>query len=110
MTNSISSDGILTKSPVANGKNPARQADARSADTGKTVPSAQANADVNRAQQRLTQEAVIGESVVPDSPVQAKALAEAVSQRLAADPQGALRANRLVSGTLFEAATARPTA
>lgn len=67
-------------------------------------------ADVERAQQRLAQEADRTESTAADDPEQARTLVERVTQQISADPRGAMRAMRQVSDTLFEAATARPTA
>ena len=110
LTNSISNDGILTRPPVTDHKKPSHQADNPSVDDGKTARAAQQGTDVDRAQQRLTQEIDLGGPSVPDSSGQAQALAETIAQQVTADPQGALRAMRQVSGTLFEAATARPTA
>jgi hypothetical protein len=58
----------------------------------------------------LAQEVDQAAIALPESPVQARQLVEQIKHQIAADPKGALQATGLANETLFEAATARPTA
>jgi hypothetical protein len=71
--------------------------------------SSAATTDVERAQQRLAQEAARGSDPAIASPEQAHGVMAELTQQLADDPGAALRAIAQVSDTLYEAATARPT-
>jgi hypothetical protein len=110
LTNPISSDGILTRPTQQPAERRAMEADRRS-ETASPPGTGErsAAADVERAQQRLAQEADRTGSTAADDPEQARSLVERLTQQISADPRGAMRATGQVSGTLFEAATARPT-
>lgn len=110
MTNSISNDGILTRQPPAAPKKARHEGTEQADDRGTSTRTAAQGTDVGRAQQRLTQEVDRTEPSPPNSAAQAQALAQAVNKQVTANPQAALSAMGLVSETLFEAATARPTA
>ena len=74
------------------------------------APETSDTADVGRAQQRLTQETGQVQQSGPASADEASRLASQIREQISSDPRGALRSMNLVSDTLFEAATARPTA
>lgn len=109
MTSPISNDGLMTQLSTPRGTEAPK--DARD-----TAPGAEqtddrgATADVERAQQRLTQESAQSNGTVPGDAEQATALAAMIKRQLTEDPAAALRAVDNATETLFEAATARPTA
>lgn len=110
LTNPISSDGILTRPTQQPAERRTTETDNRPETSATSAADKSTAADVERAQQRLAQEADRTESTPADDPEQARTLVERLAQQILADPRGAMRAMSQVSDTLFEAATARPTA
>jgi len=111
LTNPISSDGNLTQRVLAERNNQSRPE--RTSDTDVSQPKLakeSGSANVDRAQQRLTQETGQTQQSGPASSEEASRLASDIRDQINSDPRGALRSMNLVSDTLFEAATARPTA
>lgn len=111
MTNPITNDGILTKTTVNQPASTSSNESRATATAERSQTERQDSADVERAQQRLTQETTQANNAVPADSAEARELAARVKQQLMSDPAGALRAvGGNVTDTLFEAATARPTA
>ena len=111
LTNPITNDGILTKTATNQPASASSSESRARATTERPQTGPQDSADVERAQQRLTQETIQANSSVPADANEARKLADTVKQQLMADPAGALRAmGGNMTDTLFEAATARPTA
>ncbi|MCP5312683.1 MAG: hypothetical protein H6955_03950 [Chromatiaceae bacterium] len=82
-----------------------RAADAQRPPTGEDAPA------LDRAQQRLVQEAEAdGATTGLTSLEQARERVQALRQQIANDPQAALRAHAGIDATQFSAATARPNA
>ena len=90
MTNPITNDGILTQRPVPERRSET-QADGARTDTADRAP-ADADPSVGRAQQRLSQEVAASGPHVLSTPDQARELAAAVREQIAASPQAALQA------------------
>lgn len=111
LTNPISSDGILTQQAHQRpAERPTKDSDHQVDASAASPDKAASTADVERAQQRLAQEAARSEASGAEGPEQAQALVDRLAQQIAADPRGAMRAAGQVNETLFEAATTRPTA
>jgi hypothetical protein len=110
LTNPLSNDGNLTQRVHAERNNQTRPERTSETDIGRpNLAKDNDTANVDRAQQRLTQEAGQAQQSGPTSSDQASRLASDIRDQIISDPRGALRSMNLVSDTLFEAATARPT-
>jgi hypothetical protein len=109
LTNPISSDNFSTQSVVKERKSGAG-AQPRGHESAPRPGARTDRADVERAQQLLTQRADRPAGSAIDSIAQARERLAALKEQIAADPQAAARAFGLVNGTIFEAASARPSA
>jgi len=113
LTNPLTNDGILTRqSPADREVGPKGRQDARTEQGGIDKPAAetQLTTDVDRAQQRLAQEAARGSASTISSTEQARSVMAELRQQLSDDPAAALRAIGQVTDSFYEAAAARPTA
>lgn len=110
MANTITSDNISTPSRVKSQTFDTQGGKSQAADGTPAAPADSDSVAVNRAQQRAVQTA----HETATNPIETAEQAQAIAQRLAAsigsDPAAALQAHGGVGTTLFEAATARPTA
>lgn len=109
--NRIVGDNLLTQSAPVARKSDAGTAAARSANRDpEAAGTGVAGPDVDRAQQRLSQEIDVGPQTTLDSAGQARQRVAQLVALISEDPGRAAAAHAGANAGLFEAATARPTA